>query len=320
VIDFYASEPHFADHLTPIWRALPPEHRGRFVVHQRLPAARVGVPVENTPAGLGVTVVASYGDLKKVRQHTDRVIYMEHGAGQSYVSDRPIGSYLGAADRDGVIAVLVPGPHSFRRARSAYPDLPVYEVGCPKLDRLIAQPTPTDGVAVSFHWDPQGVAHEARSAWSQFGSAAMKLPAEFGRVIGHGHPRAMPRYALAYARAGLDVVWQFADVVPLARTYVIDNSSTMFEWAALDRPVVVMNARWYRRDVEHGLRFWEFADVGVQVDHPSDLAAAVRSAQADTVDQRARRREIVAGLYAHLGNAAPTAAEAVIEAAGRVRA
>src|SRR5690554_4329825 len=124
-VDFYASEPHFADHLTPIWDALPPDERGRFVVHPRLPAHRVGVPVAHEPSGLGTTVVASYGDLRKVRRHTDRVIYMEHGAGQSY--NEPgitTGSYLGAADRDGVIAILVPGPHSYRRAVAAYPTVP----------------------------------------------------------------------------------------------------------------------------------------------------------------------------------------------------
>jgi hypothetical protein len=327
-IDFYATEPHFADHLAPTWHALPPEARGRFVIHPRIAHrfARHGIPFEHEVRPLGLTVVAGYGDLRKARTVTDRIIYTEHGTGQSYISARETGSYIGAGDRDGVAAIFVPGPHAHTRAVAAYPGIPVYEVGCPKLDRWAsfekAKPEHPSAatVAVSFHWDAIAVAPEARSAWGQFGTAAVKLRDRFHRVIGHGHPKAMGRYAPVYARGGLDVAWSFDDVIAQADVYVIDNSSTLFEWVALDRPVVVMNPRWYRRDVHHGLRFWEYADVGVQVDHPADLAGAVVDALNDTPERAARRAEVTAALY-RPGPAAPTAAAALVEvASGRVGA
>lgn len=324
-IDFYATESHFADHLAPMWRALPDGLRGRFVVHPRIArrVARHRIPIEHVPGHLGLTVVASYGDLKKARRHTDRVVYCEHGAGQSYITSRDVGSYIGAGDRENVVAIFTPGPHSYARARAAYPSIPVYEVGCPKLDRWSTSTGTPDvdeaTVAFSFHWDAVAVCPEARSGFPQFGPAAMKLGERFARVIGHGHPKAMPRYAPTYARSGVDVAWHFDDVIAQADVYVIDNSSTMFEWAALDRPVVVMNPRWYRRDVHHGLRFWEFADVGVQVNRPDDLAGAVVDALADPAAQQTRRREIVGQLYSHRGEAAVTAAAALDEVAATVR-
>ena len=100
---------------------------------------------------------------------------------------------------------------------------------------------------------------------------------------------------------------RFEDVVRRADLYIADNTSTLFEFAALDRPVIVLNAPWYRRGVEHGLRFWEFADVGVQVDDPESLVDAIGRALEDR--DGSRRRSIVRALYANLGDATARAAD-----------
>ena len=57
----------------------------------------------------------------------------------------------------------------------------------------------------------------------------------------------------------------FDEVMERSTLYICDNSSTLYEFASTGRPVVVLNAPWFRRDIEHGLRFWEHADVGVSV-------------------------------------------------------
>jgi CDP-glycerol glycerophosphotransferase (TagB/SpsB family) len=116
-----------------------------------------------------------------------------------------------------------------------------------------------------------------------------------------------------YGQVGIRFVPEFDDIVRQADVYVCDNSSTLFEFATLDRPVVVLNAPWYRRDVNHGLRFWEYADIGVQVDSPDDLIAGIAEALNDSPARQARRREIVNELYPFLGHAAQHAATQLVE-------
>lgn len=311
-VDFLARERHFADHLIPIWEALPDELRGTFYgseeVRIRYPQARG--PISRRPR---LTVVAAFRDLKLARERGRKCVLIEHGAGQSYRGTRSA-SYIGAPDRGGVVAVFVPGPTQARRHERAHPTIPAYAIGVPKLDRHHAAPRPRRRrkpvVAISFHWLCR-VAPEARGAHVHYHSIFPELAREFD-LIGHGHPRVIKELGPLYKRAGIEVVSDFEDVIDRADVYVCDNSSTMYEWASLDRPVVVLNAPWFRETVEHGLRFWEHGDLGPHVWEPAALPDAIRQAIADPEEIATRRREIVGEVYASCDGLAAKRAAALL--------
>ena len=321
-VDFVARERHFVDHLAPVWHALPDP--GPFWVPVGLAghAADLGVDVEllRTPKPGGrqpgrTIAVASYGDLKRAG-HGRRVIYFEHGCGLTYQRpDGPHGSYAGGPGRDAVALFICPNELAAAANRAAYPDVPTVVTGSPKLDALAAIPRPSNDdpvVAVSFHWDCQ-IVPETRSAAGTYLPALHGLARRY-TVLGHAHPRAWADLRGRYRKIdGVTPVRDFADVVARADLYVCDNSSTIYEWAALDRPVVVLNSPHYRRDVRHGLRFWDHVP-GIEVDHPADLAAAVATALDDPPELAARRRAAAELVYPHVGAAAQLAAAAIEEA------
>ena len=111
-------------------------------------------------------------------------------------------------------------------------------------------------VAVSFHWNYHGIP-EMRSAFDWYSKAVVELAKEV-TVIGHGHPKRkdLPDW---YRAHGIEYVPNFFEVLRRADVYACDNSTTLFEFASTGRPVVVLNAPWYRQEANHGLRFWDAA-------------------------------------------------------------
>jgi len=307
-VDLLSREAHHLDHILPSWLALPDALRGTAFLHKDLLPKAVergvqAVEVSEAPETGPLTLVASYLDLKLARKLGRLVVYSEHGAGQGYAQadGTPIGSgsYVGAIDRAGVVAVLVPGRLSAERHRRSHPTIPAFEVGVPKLDELHREPSRRVGdkpvVAVSFHWECR-VCPETRSAFRHYRQGLKRLSQSF-ELIGHGHPRGMAQFRRHYKQVGIEVVEDFNEVIERADVYCVDNSSTLYEWASLGRPVVVMNAPWYRKKLEHGLRFWSHADVGPQVSGPGQLAAGIEAAIADAPGAADRRQEIVADVY-----------------------
>jgi hypothetical protein len=126
-------------------------------------------------------------------------------------------------------------------------------------------------VAITFHWDCK-LFPETRSALDHYvehlGRFVRFLRTSGFEVIGHNHPRdgRLPTIwrNLQVRLADVNEVRERADVL------VVDNSSLAYEMLYLNRAVVTLNAPWYRRDVEHGLRFWEHIP-GWAVDGPEDL-------------------------------------------------
>lgn len=273
----YARRQHYADHLAPV-------------------AALVG--------DIDGALVASYWDLALARRKHDRIVLMQHGAGQSYSDDNP--AYPGGVDNDAVGLFLTPNEHSATRWRTRYPDAAVEVVGTPRLDDLPARvPGPGPVIAFGFHWNAYHHP-ESRSAFAWYQSIIPTIAQRYA-VLGHGHPRAsfLPPF---YAKHGIEHVASFDDVCRRADVYVADNTSSLFEFASTGRPVVVLNAPWYRRDVSHGLRFWDAASVGPNVSDPAELPDAIEAALAS--DARARD-DALAHVYAYRSGAARRAADAI---------
>ncbi len=365
-VDFLASEPHFVDHLAPIWHALRPG-RGAFWVPRallgharrrgvaearsyepghdeqaltrrstlqrvalRTPSGRLALVWQRQPGTpvllrwrvpprleLGATtpvVVASHGDLKTVANRRRPLVLCEHGIGQSYSNGHA--SYCGGVspERAQVGLFLVPNPTAAAANRRVYPRARVAVVGVPRLDswtgRASAGASETPIVAISFHWDCH-VAPEAQGTFMYYRHALPELARRF-KLLGHGHPRILSRLVRTYERHGIEVAPDFESVLARASLYVVDNSSTLYEFAATDRPVVVLNAPWYRRYVEHGLRFWRYAGVGVGCDRPQDLVPAVEAALRDPPEQRRRRSAALDAVIPYRdGQASARAAAAV---------
>lgn len=306
-IDALATEPHYLDHLKPVWDALPENAKG--TLHTR----SSNINHERT-----VTLAASFKDMQAARHRLRPVIMMEHGAGQTYDTNVSQ-SYIGAEDRYGVVGVLVPNSRAAIIHRNAHPEIPVAVVGCPKLDAMLTRPAPVDEVpAISFHWDCN-VCPETRSAMPHYRSGLKMLRENLSTVLGHAHPRIWPHAVQSYRQAGIEPVEHFADIAQRASVYVCDNSSTLFEFAALGRPVVLMNAPWYRKDVHHGGRFWEWSSIGTNVEHPRDLLPAIEQALANPNENDDQRAFIADDIYPHLGNSTPFAVEAVLSFAELAR-
>ena len=299
-LDAIASDSHYAAHLLPVWTALEADiDEGRLT----MPAGR-GRSIDwgDTPV-----LAASWKDARTATRKGRPVILMEHGAGQSYIGvDHP--SYVGAQDRTGVILYLAPNESAAGRHRAAHPDIPVEVVGCPKLDALAAIPRPTGHtVGLTHHWST-GICPETRPAFSHYAAVYPALAERFD-VLGHAHPRD-PGRQFWYRRNGIRYAPFFSAVVAEATVLVVDNSSVGAEWLALDRPVVWLNAPWYRRDVHHGGRFWDWARAGLEVNDPAELPIAVAASLA--VDPMAdARRKMIPDLYANPGTATQAAADAI---------
>jgi hypothetical protein len=315
VIDFLAKETHFVDHLAPVWFAMEGSRGTFFCLGNETYDHAVSLGIEATKGITvgGQTVVASIGDLKSARAVERRVAIMEHGCGLSYGGDRTAGlnnSYAGGIGRLAEV-FLHPGEHPAARDRARYPEARVEVVGSPRLDSLPHRdherwPSEKPVIAVSFHWDCI-IAPETRSAFIPFRPYIQSLTKDF-TVLGHGHPRIFDRLAPWYKRYGIEPVRDFLDVCRRADVYAVDNSSTLYEFASTGRPVVVLNSPAYRKDVNHGLRFWEAATVGPQVDDPRKFLDAAREALAQGASDPLREAAL-SKVYAYRSGAAKRAAE-----------
>lgn len=321
----YASLQHYWEHLAPVVDALQSATtqplRG---VHA--PQGRSwGGPLPRDRSG-GLWLVASAADVKRLGPGVP-VIYLEHGAGQSYHGDPAAAgsmSYAGGDGLDEVVLFLCPNETVAARWHHRYPDAALAVVGCPKLDRWHANPVtrnpdrPT--VAVTFHW-PNTLCPESQWALPHYRPALPRLAAELAgagvELVGHGHPRAWRQLRREWHRLGVRPVESLAQVFDEADVLVVDNSSAGPEFASLGRPIVWLSAPWYRRDVDHGGRFWDWTEGVPHVEDPEQLVPTVEAVLTGDGHDEGHAR-LVRSVYAHTdGDAARRAADAILEVCER---
>lgn len=308
-IDFLAGEPHFLDHLLPVWRALDPEDRGTFYVRPGA-AERATLELEEPPTVVDelreesgrLLYLVSLGDWRRSGRGKLRPVALgQHGAGQSYGNRHA--SYPGGIGFERAVGFVVPNHFAAQRWRRRYPSTPIAVVGCPKIDALDLAPVPElpPTAALSFHWRCK-VAPEAGTVFDHYRKSLGRIRAELEgagvRLLGHAHPNLSKEARPIFEEAGIEWLPTFAEVVERAHLYACDNSSTLFEFAALDRPVVVLNGPAFRKNVRHGLRFWDAAPVGVNVEGPAELAAGILTALEEPPELVAHRERALGHVYA----------------------
>lgn len=273
-------------HLAPIWNALDPWERGILyssqILADHLDAPHAVARPRSRTAFDPITLVASWTD--EVLCTGRRMVYICHGAGQSYFGDQKTfrdPSYPGGREHTAEM-FLCPNEHAANLWRTYYPTARVEVIGSPRVQFLAATVGRDRGavsgptVAISFHWNFSSIS-ETRWAFPHWRNHLADLASRY-KVIGHGHPRAFDRLAKFYREVGIEPVRSFEEVVRRASVYCVDNSSSGFECGWLGIPVIWLNSPLYRREVEHGLRFWQACEFMPCVDTYDQLLAALESA------------------------------------------
>ena len=318
---------HFRDHIAPITCELGST---LYVVEGTDPTPAVhpkytDVKVETTHKTKGVNpahyvlddtispiIVAGRNDVLKSRygRVPRPIIGIEHGSGIQWEGNTQWGNTSLA-----ISLLLVPGERLAQRYRKKVCGSVVRAVGCAKMDPwhdgTFGKDYDPECVCISTHFDLRCY-REGRTAWPEYSQALIDL-AKNHKVIGHCHPRVWKQRKPIYEDHGIEPVQEFSEVLNRAGLYICDTSSTIYEFASLNRPVVVMNASWYRRDVNFGLRFWD--DIpGIQADKPEALAQCVDIALSDPEYLQEIRRKAIENVYVACdGKSAERAANAIQE-------
>jgi hypothetical protein len=245
--------------------------------------------------------VMCYGNVSRVDVGVP-IIIGEHGAGQTYDTSH-IAYARGIPKSLNVKYFLAVNKHCYDNFKKNNPTLKSYIVGCPKLDKWkdkykVNKENPL--IVFSWHWLSRSIP-EAYGGFMYWSPALKELKESYNIAI-HGHPSVQDRVIPFTQANDIRFIKKFEDVVEQADIYAVDNSSTLFEFAAINKPVIVLNNPWFRRDVEHGMRFWEYADIGVQCNDVSDLSKSIDKAIRDHYTFKNKRIEYSQQIYPFMGN------------------
>lgn len=174
-------------------------------------------------------------------------------------------------------------------------------------------------VAFSWHWPMPGTfAGNALEAFEPIMPEVWRRLRDDGAtVLGHGHPRILPRIRAWYERHGIEVVPTFAEVLDRADLYVADNTSSIFEFASTGRPVVLMDHHDWLVGPQRGPwpRFQRpTSQVGLHCNASvTDVLLTIQTALEDPPEVAAARDVACREVYAYTdGRAAQRAADALM--------
>ena len=323
-IDFFARETHYADHLLPLYKGLgeaagsffiPPSIFGYMrekgiepdVLKPRLSSNPMDVV---PPGGTKPILVAGVADLQMIYLDGQRrkTVLMEHGPGITFPGNQSYAGNMGFRKKASL--TLAPNYLVFEKTRKAIPEMDQVIIGTPMLDRwakklmteerrLPEKPT----VAIAFHWDGSGVAPEAGNAFRHYESILPSLAKQDSfKLIAHGHPRSMAQLKRTYEKLGIEVVRDFEEVMDRANLLINDCSSILYMFLVTGWPVIILNAPWFRRNVNFGLRFWEYTDIGEQVETPNELLPAIDRTFSNLGARDVERDFAIGDLFPYLGN------------------
>lgn len=269
-LDCYVSQPHYITHIAPVWKNF--SSAGRFIVKKKELvdyAAANGIRAEvGSPRSLTrrPVLVAGGADLQSVGDRS--VALMEHGVGQSYCDSENI-SYAGGNGRERVELFLCVSDQVAERNKAVYPEAIYAVVGSPYLDEWVHRRAELEEqrkraapkVVISFHW-PARTSIESGTAWPdwchQLSELKRACTQRGWQLRGHGHPKVLDKLRLAYKEAGIQIVESWREVMTQASLYIVDNSSTLYEFAGAGagKTIALRSSKW-RPEVNHGLRFWD---------------------------------------------------------------
>jgi hypothetical protein len=321
-IGAYATEYYYIDHLVSIWLALPEEARGSWWVTEKA-AFRLndyGVPTEFAQVfadrdrlkgalardkGKDPILTASFANWRDVTNAGRPNPYLPHGQGGPGNGND---NWLRNARK--LDLMLCPTPY----ATTGFETLSTAVIhGQPKTDRWVGHKPKNENpvVAISFRWRETASALEHyRPHLLQFVEEAQAYGWE---VLGHGHPLAFEkRFRQVWKKLGVRRTADFEKVLNEADVYVADCSSSSFEFAATDRPVVFLDAPCYK-----GCNFaprFTHDRAGLTCRDPRQLASTVALALADPDHVAAAREDVCAELFGPRdGQSSQRAASALLE-------
>lgn len=264
LVDVVASQRHFLDHMLATFYRLPVEMQG--LVH----------PIGEMSAQADRVLMVANGRDAQLMGRTHQLIYVEHGAGQTYtgaewIVEHPSYSGHGGSKFRNVLGFIAPSQAVADRWETA----PAVAVGCPKLDvyrRLkVGEP---DSICFTFHFEGT-MCPENGTAWWHYASSLKAITEHLQSmgflVYGHSHPRWNGALDAPMTEAGMELLRTDGEVFRNAHMLIADNTSLIPEMASLGRRVALLNCPNYRRDVHHGGRFWEWTQCTLEFDDPSDI-------------------------------------------------
>lgn len=233
-------------------------------------------------------------------------IYMDHGCGQTLDIDHHFWSRINSKSPFVNTMQIFAAPNKIvmETTENNNPNVVSVLCGTPKMDKYhnvnMREKTIADGLVVfSWHWECKACPETLGGF--EYWKERVAIASERFNVAIHGHPRVQDKTRRFAMDNEIEFIRDFDEVMDRAYLYVCDMSSTIYEFAATDRPVLVLNNPWFRREVNHGMRFWEFSDVGVQCNNKSDLDYCIDAALCDMDQFSSRRREISKTMYPFMG-------------------